>query len=70
MRIIKEIALLDIQEGDSYSDFCLIILILDMLNDTIKTPDEVVERLGLSTLGSIPYDPDIKKQLSQEGEKK
>lgn len=55
--------------------FCIIIsigiiLILDMFNDTIKTPDEIVEKLGLSTLGSIPYDPEIKKQLSKEGAKK
>lgn len=45
--------------------FC-VILVLDMLNDTIKSPDEVMDKLGLTTLGSIPFDPDIKRQYSSK----
>ncbi|MBQ8606091.1 MAG: hypothetical protein IJ408_05080, partial [Clostridia bacterium] len=47
--------------------FC-VIMILDILNDTIKSPDEVIDKLGISNLGSIPYDPDLKNQLSREGD--
>lgn len=48
--------------------FC-VVMIIDILNDTIKSPDEIVDKLGITTLGSIPYDPDLKKQLSKEGDK-
>ena len=49
--------------------FC-VILILEMLNDTIKSPDDVVEKLGITTLGSIPYDSEIKANFIKEGDRK
>ncbi len=36
-----------------------IITVVYMLDDTIKTPDDVERYLGLSVLGSIPYDENI-----------
>ncbi len=38
--------------------FC-VVLVIDIINDTIKSPDEVIEKLGVTTLGSIPYDREI-----------
>ena len=36
-----------------------IIVIIYILDDTIKTPDDVEKYLGLSVLGSIPYDENV-----------
>lgn len=49
--------------------FC-VILVLDIFDDSIKSPDEITEKLGLTSLGSIPYDPELKNQYSKKGEKK
>lgn len=37
----------------------VVIVIVYILDDTIKTPDDVEKYLGLSVLGSIPYDENI-----------
>ena len=45
---------------------------IDVLNDTIKSPDEIVTRLGINSLGAIPFDRDISavkgKIITAEGD--
>jgi capsular polysaccharide biosynthesis protein len=45
---------------------------IDVLNDTIKSPDEIATTLGINSLGAIPYDKDITnakgKSLLAEGD--
>jgi len=58
-----------------------ITVIIELLDDTIKTPDDVERYLGISVLGSIPYDEEAdttigkgkgkkKKKSSKPGSKK
>ena len=48
----------------------LAVAALDIFNDTIKSPDEIVTRLGINSLGAIPYNAENKKGKSknEEGE--
>ena len=44
-----------------------IILLKFMLDDTIKTPDDVEKYLGLGVLASIPVQPGTKKSKKKKG---
>lgn len=47
-----------------------IIIVRYILDDTIKTPDDVERFLGLSTLASIPYDESMDTEVNGKGKKK
>ncbi len=40
---------------------CAILIVIHLMNDTIKTPDDIQKYLGISTLGIIPVDGKRKK---------
>ncbi len=46
-----------------------ILVVLFLLDDTIKTPDDIEKYLGLSTLGSIPFDAENPEEKAN-GKKK
>ena len=48
---------------------CAVLVIRFLLDDTIKTPDDVEKYLGLSTIGSIPYDEEIMGKKSKKVKK-
>ena len=45
-----------------------LILLNDLLNDSIQTPDDVEKYLGLSVLGSIPLD-EVKAEQERKNQK-
>ena len=47
-----------------------IIVVIYMLDDTIKTPDDVEKYLGLSVLASIPYDENIDTEKRKKKKKR
>ncbi len=47
-----------------------ILILKYILDDTIKTPDDVERFLGLSTLASIPYDESMDTEVNGKGKKK
>ena len=44
----------------------LIVVVMHLMDDAIKTPDDVERYLGLNTLGSIPYDGKGKKESKRD----
>ena len=49
---------------------CAVLVIRFLLDDTIKTPDDVEKYLGLSTIGSIPYDEEATGKKTKKKAKK
>lgn len=47
-----------------------VIIIIYLLDDTIKTPEDVEKYLGLSVLASIPYDEELDWKKNKKREKK
>ena len=47
-----------------------IIVVVYIIDDTIKTPDDIEKYLGLSVLGSIPYDENIASKKKKKKKKK
>lgn len=44
---------------------CLVIVFIHIMNDNIKNADDIEKYLGLTTLGIIPRDVDIRKKKTQ-----
>ncbi len=49
---------------------CAILVVMFLLDDTIKTPDDVEKYLKLSTIGSIPYDEETMGNTAHKKHKK